>query len=388
MLQSPLPERAPRLQYLDGLRALAAVYVVMFHAVLGFAGFQLTGRWRLFRGAMAFGHEAVAVFIVLSGYCLMLPVVHGQGRDPSTAFVAYLGRRARRILPPYFVALALTLGSIALVPALAQPHTGTIWDDSLPAFSSGPILAHVLLVHNWLPAFSYRINGPLWSVATEWQIYFFFPLLLVPLWRRFGISATFLLAAALGYAPLLLIPEAAMTAIPWYLALFTLGMAAAEANFSPAATALKSRAFFGNVWASGVLWALCLAVGLGAPRLWFRFKPITDLLVGAATAALLVYLTERVKARSGKANLLLSVLESRPAQLVGHFSYSLYLTHLPVVALVYFSLQPLALSAPALACSTLIGSLVASLVVAYPFHLLIERPFMHAKSAGAPRPAA
>src|SRR5687767_11155710 len=70
-----------RLAYLDGLRAVAAGYVVMFHALPGFSDRDLTGPYRVLRRAFAFGHEAVAIFIVLSGYCLMLPVVrHRPGR--------------------------------------------------------------------------------------------------------------------------------------------------------------------------------------------------------------------------------------------------------------------------------------------------------------------
>ncbi len=56
------------LPYLDGIRALAAMYVVAFHAVIGFTRSKITGPWRLLRGLFVYGHEAVAIFIVLSGY--------------------------------------------------------------------------------------------------------------------------------------------------------------------------------------------------------------------------------------------------------------------------------------------------------------------------------
>ena len=63
------------LGYLDSLRALAAIYVVMYHAI-----YQIdphhpvrTGAAGAFRSLFV-GHYAVDLFIVLSGFCLMLPV--------------------------------------------------------------------------------------------------------------------------------------------------------------------------------------------------------------------------------------------------------------------------------------------------------------------------
>src|SRR5258706_10533817 len=137
-----------RLSYLDGLRAVAALYVVLFHAVAGFA-VGLSGAFRGLQILFGFGHEAVAIFIVLSGYCLMLPVARSAGGQLKGGFAGYLGRRAFRILPPYFATLALSLLLIRYVPVLAHGGTRTIWDDSLPGVGLGPIAWHLLLVNNW-----------------------------------------------------------------------------------------------------------------------------------------------------------------------------------------------------------------------------------------------
>jgi peptidoglycan/LPS O-acetylase OafA/YrhL len=350
----------------------------MFHAVLGFAGNELSGRFRLFRAAFGFGHEAVAVFIVLSGYCLMLPVARASDERIRGTLADFLSRRARRILPPYFAALALSLLLVAVIPILARRDSGTIWDDSLPALSFWPVLTHLLLVHNWLPEFCYRINGPLWSVASEWQIYFFFPLLLLPLRRRFGSLVMLGGAAAVGYVPLAFAPGPAMAAVPWYLLLFALGMSAASINFSPLPSQVRLRAGVSWAWLALGLWLGCALFGVAGARLWFRLKPLTDLLVGVATAALLVYLAKRAASTPSGAptGLLQRLLESRIALAIGHFSYSLYLTHLPVVALCYFTLKSLRLSPPVLAILTLLGSVPASLLAAYLFHLAFERRFM------------
>jgi len=362
-----------RLAYLDGLRALAASYVLGFHAVLGFGAHQLTGPWRILRRAFAFGHEAVAVFIVLSGYCLMLPVIRGQ-HGTKVALVPFMRRRAFRILPPYFAALAGSLLLMASVSALRTPNSGTIWDDSLPGLELGAVLSHLLVVHNWFPAWSYQINGPLWSVASEWQIYFFFPLLLLPVWQRLGIVATLSVAAVLGYTPLLFARSAAMVMIPWYLLLFVFGMLAAAVGFSPEPRLKRWRE--GVPWqlVCGLVWLGCGTFAMVMGQFWFAHKPLADLLVGLATTTLLIYLTGR--SASAQRGRLLPLLESKALTGLGHFSYSLYLTHLPVLALLYFALHPLGWSPAQLALVLLGCGTLASLVVAYAFHVVIERRFI------------
>jgi len=368
-----------RLHYLDGLRAAAAVYVVLFHAVVGFA-VNLSGPFRIFRFVFGFGHEAVAIFIVLSGYCLMLPVARSADAALKGGFWGYLRRRAFRILPPYFAALALSLLLIRFVPALGHSGTRTIWDDSLPGVGLGPVASHLLLVHNWFPEWAYQINGPFWSVATEWQIYFFFPLLLLPIWRRSGICLVLGSAALIGYAPLFFARAPARHAVPWYLLLFALGMLAAGVGFSGrrAESWLRERVSWSKL--SLALWVFCGLSGTLGARIWFRFLPFTDLLVGCATAALLVHCTSQARVQAPRGPLL-GVLESRLLVGVGQFSYSLYLTHLPLVALCFFALRALGVSSPPLLASCMLATaLPVSLLVAYGFYWAVERHFLKARS--------
>jgi peptidoglycan/LPS O-acetylase OafA/YrhL len=361
-----------RLAYLDGLRALAALYVVAFHAVLGFSAQNLSGPFRPLRRLFAFGHEAVAIFIVLSGYCLMLPVLRASPLELKLELASFVKRRAFRILPPYFAALALSVIALGCIPFLRNGATSTIWDETLPGLALAPLLSHALLVHNWSPEWSYQINGPLWSVATEWQIYFFFPLLLLPVWRRFGPLVTLLVAGVLGYAPLWLAAKPALVAIPWYLFLFALGMLAAAAGFAPSGERLRVAVPWRKV--SGALWVSCLLFSTAAPAIWFACKPLVDALIGLATATLLVHLTNRAGAR--ERGRLLPLLEWRPLLTLGHFSYSLYLTHLPILAVCYFTLRPLEARPPLLALSMLTIGTLASLAFGYGFHLSVERHFI------------
>jgi peptidoglycan/LPS O-acetylase OafA/YrhL len=375
-------KEALRLEYLDGLRALAALYVVLFHAGVGFLdeARPVRGFARNLQRGLSFGHDAVAVFIVLSGYCLMLPVARAEGRLVR-GVPNYIARRAWRILPPYFAALLGSLSLIALAKVLQTP-TKTIWADSFPAFEFGAIASHLLLIHNLFPAFIHTINGPLWSVATEWQIYFFFPFFLLPIWRRLGAGATVLAAFALGGALTWLAPSAATSAASWYLGLFGLGMCAAGIGFAgrPVERWLREQVPWGLVCL-----ALLVAVAGGATLLikyWFRFMPYSDALVGAATASVLLYLTPHaLGSAAARPPLALRILSSGPLVALGRFSYSLYLTHLPIVALCYFALHRLGLSPNMEMLSLIVLALPASVLFSYAFFWVFERRFV-----GAPAP--
>src|SRR5579859_7861710 len=86
------PHPAPaRLGYVDGLRALAALYVVASHCVTEVWPYNNipSGVVGQFAGFMQYGHFAVSVFIVLSGFSLMLPVARSGNRLPQGAWGFY-----------------------------------------------------------------------------------------------------------------------------------------------------------------------------------------------------------------------------------------------------------------------------------------------------------
>lgn len=374
--------RTVRLDYLDGLRGVAALYVVLFHATIGFvAPFPeaLRPLGRLF----SFGHEAVGIFIVLSGYCLTLSATRFGAVHPRPSLGPFLFRRARRLLPPYYAAMALSLAAIALIPALG-PHRldGTIWADTFPALAWGPIVSHLLLVHNWFPVWVHSINGPHWSVATEWQIYPFLPLVLVPLRNKFGAVWMLFVAFALGYCPLWFAPEWSRTVVSWYLPVFAAGVFAALIHFADGAEARLRELPWGRC-------AVLIGFGLvvfaqGFASVWFRLQPLTDLLVGVATAIFLVW--TRQAALRGRPHLLGRWLELPIVDGLGRISYSLYLTHLPVLALLYASLRPLRLSWAWTAATMLFVGTAISVLFAWVFYALVERHFLNApKSSAASR---
>src|SRR5581483_6838354 len=161
----------------------------------------------------------------------------------------YLRRRATRILPPYYAALVISLLLIALRQALIPEDPSQSNDFRLDV-----LLTHLFVVHNWSEISIHAIDPPMWSVATEWQIYFLFPLFLLPIWRRFGTLASIAAGFALGFAPHFLLNGYLDASFPWFVGLFALGMAAAHINFSehPQIIMLRQRVPWGPL--ALVLW--------------------------------------------------------------------------------------------------------------------------------------
>ncbi|NHT17223.1 acyltransferase [Cellulomonas sp. IC4_254] len=174
-----------RVEGVDALRGLAAIAVFICH-IGGYWGFlDLPGK---LPQLVAAGAHGVDVFIVISGFCLALPLA---GHRRPLRVPQFYGRRAWRILPPYYVALAIA-AVLALLPAtwhLTVARQATL----------GDVLLHVVTGQAWVPGEVGTINGSLWSVALEVQLYLLFPLLVLA-WRRWGITPVLIGAVALDLA--------------------------------------------------------------------------------------------------------------------------------------------------------------------------------------------
>ncbi len=316
-----------------------------------------------------FGPLGVTVFIVLSGYCLMLPVARAPDYALAGGVSGFIARRARRILPPYYATVVCSILLILAFPVLGRP-TLTQWDIALPALSSESLLTHALLLHNVSETLQWKLNPPLWSVALEWQIYFLFALLLLPLWRRFGALWALALAFGLGFLPLL---WSSVFAHTWFLGSFALGMLAAALNFDPKLKARPKLVAFPWLRVS-LLFAAPVALSLP----FSRRVPLPDVLVESclsiATAAWLVHATERLTA--GRPSLVTRFFSHPWCVKLGEFSYSSYLVHYPLLAVLFLLLQNRGLSLMAQFFVLSSAGLLAMLSFSYGFHRVFERPFM------------
>src|SRR5690348_4264344 len=93
----PLAPRV-RLDFLDGLRGVAAFYVTVHHTVQLYMTDKADppSRWFGLYPYLIMGEYAVVMFIVLSGFCLMLPVARTEDGQLRGAFSGYMRRRMKR----------------------------------------------------------------------------------------------------------------------------------------------------------------------------------------------------------------------------------------------------------------------------------------------------
>lgn len=100
-----------RIDFLDGIRGASALFVVFFHAML-FTGNGLQDSHNillnLIKQVVSIGHISVSIFIVLSGFCLAIPVVRNNFFLKG-GFKTYIERRANRIIMPYYFALLFSI---------------------------------------------------------------------------------------------------------------------------------------------------------------------------------------------------------------------------------------------------------------------------------------
>src|SRR5947207_4378797 len=145
---------------LDLLRALAIIVVVVYHAAL--FGFKLPGR------IDRFGWIGVDLFFVLSGYLIGGQLLAPLARDQRISLGRFFTRRALRIMPAYFVVLAIyfLLPSWREYSEMSQPLWKFLLSVQNIALHGGTAFSHA------------------WSLAVEDQFYLALPFLLLFLFWR------------------------------------------------------------------------------------------------------------------------------------------------------------------------------------------------------------
>lgn len=368
---TPAPVSSDRLAFLDGARALSALYVVVHHAWLTiYPDGNPEGFARILTGWMKFGTFGVTVFIVLSGYSLMLGPSRTGGRL-ARGSGDFFFRRFKRIVLPYWIALAVSL--VLALTVLSTP-TGTHWDVALPVTWPG-VIAHLVLLQDFV--FGPQINHVFWSVALEWHLYFLFPLLLLA-FRRLNPLAVVAALAAITIPVSFAFTDSGVWAFKVFnfIACFAIGMLACRVSAEGGRLTILGR----TITPRWNLLALALVVTTAAAALLTPGYSIVNPLLAAAAGCLLISL------RGGSAAPVRRILEWRPLVAVGVVSYSLYLLHAPVEQLVYqYVLHPLGLgltALPTLAALLVLGGAL-SIAVAFGFYRVAEAPFLPKKTRRA-----
>jgi peptidoglycan/LPS O-acetylase OafA/YrhL len=335
---------------IDGLRAVAVVAVILFHAGVR----SLDG-----------GFTGVDVFFVISGYLITSLIAEGLDKG-EFRLLAFYERRARRILPALFLVVGV---SIPVALFILLPH-------NLDEFAKSAVATAVFAsnIFFWSQQDYFSIDAavkPLlhtWSLAVEEQYYVLFPFVLVAAWpwgRRIvfaligGLTAISLLIASWAahnhpFAGFFLLP-----ARGWEI------LVGATVALIIRTDPLEKRVSRSTAQALGIAGLVLVALPV------FLFDrntadPVLLALPVCGTVLLIVF------ARDG--TLSHAVLSYRPLVAIGLISYSAYLWHQPIFA---FARSWLLVEPPP-ALMALLG--LGTFVLAYASWQLVERPFRNRRA--------
>jgi len=304
---------------LDGIRGLAALFVVLNHIFeRAWPGYPADPApfWAAW---LIYGRFAVVIFIALSGFSLGLGPARSGWRFKSIA--TYAHRRAWRILPPYWAALGFSLVMAWFV--LTQP--GWAVPNGKSAVVYGLLAQDVFSVGD--------PNRAFWSIAIEAQLYVLLPLLLL-LVRRVSARAMAGLVAAIvvtmgllgSHVPLM--SSALVKFTPDLAVLFAVGLLAA--GIVSASERTRSRPWAGYALAATVP-VIALMVVKGS--MWSNLNLFwLDLAWAPALGCFLAAIA------TSRPRPVIRFLHGRVPRSLGACSYSLYLTHMPIVIAVSYGL--------------------------------------------------
>lgn len=297
---------------IDGLRAVAVLSVILYHAGVG----VLSG-----------GFVGVDIFFVISGY-LISTIIFQDLEAGRFSLGRFYERRIRRIQPALIAMVLVTLlvCAIVFVPVdfklLAQSVGATVLFSSNVYFylKSGyfdPLAETKPLLHTW-------------SLAVEEQYYLFFPLLLMLLWRhaRRHVATVLIALTVVSFAFSIWQARVASDAA-FYLPFdrvweLLIGALLAMGIVPPARSAALRKAL-------GILGLVLMAVAifLFAPHDIF---PGERALVPCMGAALLIYAGQGGPVGAN------ALLAARPMMFIGKISYSMYLWHWPLIVVLQYVL--------------------------------------------------
>ncbi len=340
----------PYLPYVDGLRAVAIAAVVAFHAM---------------PQVMPGGFAGVDVFFVISGF-LITRFIAAEIADGTFSLAAFFVRRARRLLPASLVCFAVVTGLAAVV---LLPDAFLDYGRSL--ISSVLMYANYYFFRNSGYFAAPSLEKPLlhtWSLAVEDQFYLTWPLLLMLAMPRLGRPTLLVVTAGLALASLVL----AQSMLPRHVdfVFYLLPTRAWELLLGALLALTAGRIRLGTFNAEALA-----ALGLGAIGASFAMLSAGDTFPGLSAVPACLGTAAIIASGLAHGTAVARVLSLSPIVLLGLISYSLYLWHWPLLALLSYRLER------PLGAEEALAVVAISVVIAYLSWRFVERPFRAGRDA-------
>lgn len=322
-----------RLESIDFLRGCAAMGVVVLHVALSGSLPHAPLWFRIVYGVMLQGWWGVPLFFVISGFCIHLRWAKQQASThiDRLDFFEFWKRRLHRLYPPYFIVLCLSMLMVygayrtgRELPLVAK------YPNPQPYWMAYDFFLHATMLHGFSPSFDTAGgDNVLWSLARE--EYFYMMYFVLMFWRRrWNVWISTAIVLVLGVVTNVSFANnphwaqfvARSAIVLWFQ--WCLGMVAVEA-------------YYGLIklprWCSSGVVAIisCLVAGLSK----YYFIVATPFLGGMAFFILLNFCVKLDCANRWPRNAIVAWLGR-----VGIFSYSLYLVHNPIRAVLKQLLRP------------------------------------------------
>ncbi|MBS0321856.1 MAG: acyltransferase [Proteobacteria bacterium] len=369
---------------LTGVRAFAALWVLLFHSWLNAGSPPLAvalGAHVLdLRPLVEYGWLGLDVFFILSGFLLARQAVARVDALPSRTgtwcerhtgerYWPYLRRRILRVYPAYYACV-----TALVVLALAGLYR------SVPGVVD--MALHLVMSHNLIERYIVSLNGVFWTLPFEWHFYLLFPFMFALLDRRGGWVLYAIAVAIVALTKLAVIATGdgyAQVLVTIRLDAFAAGMAmGAWSARRPPRRYVAAVAFWTGLallFATPWVYAGMTNVGhyMDSLRGWSR-----PFWIQAAVTLMLLGL-------AGERHAGVALFANRVVFALGLVSYSIYLWHVPIIELApRMGLVPVRTTVSAAAWGRLLlGAVPATLAVAVISYRLFERPFQRAGRAGA-----
>jgi peptidoglycan/LPS O-acetylase OafA/YrhL len=400
--QTSLPKASGRLLSVDVVRGLACLAVVFYHVGIFSHVAERPSPWRYLFFPFSFGSIGVTMFIVVSGFCIHLSVARKMApmQDSPSHWGRFWKRRFLRLYPPYLAAIGLSVAIFYAIQVSGKTDGyyrihSIRWD----------LLSHLLLVHNLFPDYNQGLfNGPFWSLGLEEQLYALYMIFLF-LRKRLPFRALLLIVLGVSFAwnlgivliqgelgglaqagdrsyDLVIGPLRLGKWEDWpfgYWFPWVLGAVAAEAYLGyvklpqwcrgwPSALMLTGLWLASHVSCSKYVYmALPIREATWSPFLKL-FNAYASFFAAAATFVLLNWWM-RLEAQGRFRGRLISAMAA-----VGFISYSIYLTHVPILRLAE-NFLPLNYEWPSILFRFLVG-IPVTVALGYLFFLGVERRFL------------